>query len=312
MIEVTNTLFTQQQLTQFLEEQEAVPYSGTARSLFSVDSSVQPWAESYQTATRSNPGIEAEIIGYQSVLPNVMRFARRTVTAPIVPLGDAVVYTVQDVSNARQFGTPLDRLALDAIREGIYRKEDRLTFRGDNNSGVFGLGNHPMIMQVSLPATGSSNGFTNTTSWLGKDAQGIIREFGELLRLQNEASESMGAPPVDTLILPTTVATYLATTFVNPANPNTSILDLFRNSFPQINLASSVLMNSLPLSSLNGASETAALLYNRASAVSVVIPRDVTLEPTQAVDLKLSTPAHSRFGGLRVFYPESIALLVGI
>jgi hypothetical protein len=312
MIETSNVLFTQAQLTQFLEEQSPGAYTGNARSLFTVDNSVQPWAESYQTAIRSLPGLEAEIIGYQSVLPNVMRLSRKTVTAPVVALGDSVVYTVQDVAVAQTFNTNLDRLALDAIQEGIYRKEDRLVFRGDNNSGVFGIGNHPMIMQVALPANGSDNGFVNTTSWMGKSSGAIIKEFGELLRIQDEASEAMGAPAVDTLILPTTVATYLATTFVNPANPNTSILDLFRNSFPQISIASSVLMNSLPLGSLNGASETAALLYNRTSALSVVIPRDVTLEPTQASDLKLSTPAHSRFGGVRVFYPESVALLVGI
>jgi hypothetical protein len=312
MLETSNALFTQQQLTQFLEDRPASAYTGMARALFTVDSSVQPWAESYQTSVRSNPGLEAEIIGYNSVLPNVLRMGKKTVTAPIVPLGDAVVYTVQDVSNAQQFGINLDSLALNAIVEGIYRKEDRLTFRGDNNSGVFGLGNHPMIMQVGLPATGSSNGYTNTSSWVGKTGQQIIAEFGELLRIQNEASEAMGAPNVDTLILPTTVSTYLSTNFVNPANPSVTLLDLCRSSFPQISFASSVLMNSIPLSSLNGTSETAALLYNRSSALSVVIPRDVTLEPTQATDLKLSTPAHSRFGGIRVFYPESVALLVGI
>lgn len=312
MIEHSTALFTQQQLTQFLEDTDALPYVGMARSMFTVDNSVQPWAESYQTSIRSNPGLEAEIIGYSSVLPNVMRMAKKTITAPVVPLGDAVVYTVQDVTTAQQFGTNLDRLAFDAIQEGIYRKEDRLTFRGDNNSGVFGIGNHPMIMQVALPANGSSNGFTNTTSWLGKTAQQIISEFGELLRLQNEACEAMGAPVVDTLILPTTVSTFLATTFVNPASPSVTLLDLFRGSFPQINLTSSVLMNNLPLSSLGGVSETAALLYNRTSALSVVIPRDVTLEPTQALDLKLSTPAHSRYGGVRVFNPESVAILVGI
>lgn len=207
MLETSNTLFTQAQLTQFLEEQTAAAYVGYARSLFTVDSSVLPWAESYQTAIRSNPGLEAEIISYTSVLPNVMRLSKKTVTAPIVPLGDAVVYTVQDVEVAQTFGTNLDRLALDAIQEGIYRREDRLVFRGDNNSGVFGVGNHPLIMQVSLPTTGSSNGFINTTSWMGKTAQQIVSEFGDLLRIQNEASEAMGAPAVDTLILPTTVST---------------------------------------------------------------------------------------------------------
>ena len=76
-------------------------------------------------------------------------------------------------------------------------------------------------------------------------------------------------------------------------------------------MAAASLMNSLPISSI-GANNSAALLYNRAQSVSVVIPRDVTLEPTQARDLELVTPAHSRFGGLRVFYPEAIQLLIGI
>jgi hypothetical protein len=54
------------------------------------------------------------------------------------------------------------------------------------------------------------------------------------------------------------------------------------------------------------------MLYNRDQALSVVIPRDTTIEPTQAQDLELRTPAHSRFGGIRVFYPESVSLLIGI
>ena len=312
MIETSSALFTNQQLTQFLADTATGGYSGLARSLFIVDSSVQPWAESYSTSVRTTPGLEAEIIGYHSVLPNVFKFGKRVITSPVVALGDSVVYTVQDVSNAQQFGTSLDRLALDAVTQGIYRREDRLVFRGDNNSGVFGIGNHPQITQSVLPATGNDNGFSNTSSWLGKSAAAIIAEFGNLLRLQSELAEQMMAPNADTLILPTTVATYLSTTFVNPANPMTTILSVLQSSFPQISFASSVLMNSLPLASLGGASDTAALLFNRASSMSVVIPRDVTLEPTQATDLKLSTPAHSRFGGIRVLYPESVCLLVGI
>ena len=312
MINSNDALFTQQQLTQMLDDTEVGSYTGLARSLFTVDSSVQPWAESYSTSVRSNPGLEAEIVGYHSILPNVLKFGKRTITSPVVALGDAAVYTVQDVTNAQTFGTPLDRLAFDAILQGVYRKEDRLVFRGDDNSGIWGLGNHPQITQVLLPATGSENGFTATTSWMGKTASTIIKEFGELLRIQNELAEVMSAPSVDTLILPTTVATYLSTNFVNPANPLTTILDVIRSSFPTINFASSVLMNSLPLASLSGVSDSAALLYNRTSSMSVVIPRDVTLEPTQAIDLKLSTPAHSRFGGIRVLFPESVLLLVGI
>ena len=311
-LETTNSLFTQEQLTQMLGETAQTPYTGMARSLFTVDTSVQPWAESYQTAIRTSPGLEAEIINYNSILPNVMRFCKKTVTCPVVALGDAVIYTVQDVANAQAFGNSLDRLALTAIQEGIYRKEDRQTFRGDSASGVYGIANHPQIAQVSIPATGNSNGYTAASTWLGKSIDQILRELGEILRLQNEVSEAVGAPMVDTMVLPATVMTYLQTTFTSPTTPNTTMFEVLTRTLPQLQFASTPLMNSLPLSSLNGASSSAALLYNRTSAISVVIPRDVTLEPTQAIDLKLSTPAHSRFGGVRVLNPEAVLLLIGI
>jgi hypothetical protein len=307
-----NALFTYLQLTQFLNAPEAPPYNGIARSFFTVDSSIAPWAESYVTTSRTSPGMEAEIIGYQSVLPNLMKFNSKKVTSPVVPLGGAVVYSVQDVSNARQFGLDLDRLALDTINEGVYRKEDRLTFRGDANTGVYGLANHPQISQVSLAADGNANGYTASSSWVGKTIQQIIVEFGEILRLQSEVAEAVGAPVVDTFVMPSTVRTYLQTTFTNPANPTITLWDLLTQTFSNISFTSTAIMNSIPAASLNYASTTAGLLFNRTSSLSVVIPRDVTLEPTQASDLRLSTPAHSRFGGVRVFYPESVMLILGL
>jgi hypothetical protein len=307
-----NALFTFQQLNQMLAETEQPAYTGVARSFFTVDSSVAPWAESYTTTTRTSPGMEAEIIGYQSVLPNLLKFNSRKVTAPVVPLGGAVVYTVQDVSNAQQFGLSLDRTALNTINEGIYRKEDRLVFRGDASTGVYGLANHPQVAQTTLAADGNSNGYTATSSWLGKTITQIITEFGEILRLQSEVATTVGAPEVDTFILPTNVRTYLQTTFVNPANPQLTMFDLLTTTFSNIQFTSSVIMNSIPVASQNYASNSVGLLYNRTASLSVVIPRDVTLEPTQASDLRLSTPAHSRFGGIRVFYPESVLLIVGI
>lgn len=311
-IQTTNALFTQQQLNQMLSETPASAYTGAARGLFTVDTSVADWAESYTTTANLNPGLEAEIVGYHSVLPNLLRFMKRSITAPIVALGGSVVYTVQEVANARAFSTNLDSLRLAAINEGVYRKEDRLTFRGDAATGIYGIGSHPQISQMSGLANGSSNGFTNTASWLGKTLPQIVTELGEILRLQGELAELTGAPMIDSVILPSTVMTYLQTTFTTPASPTTTMFDLLERSFPQLNFASSTLMNGLPLASLNFASETCALFYNRTSALSVVIPRDVTLEPTQAIDLKLSTPAHSRFGGIRVLSPEAVFLLVGV
>lgn len=302
------SIWTYEQLTQQLAAIQTEDYSGYARSLFTVDMAVQPWAESFVTTTETTPPVEAEIINYHSVLPNVLRFHKRSVTSPVIALGDAAIFNVHLADTARSQNYPLSDRIVRNLTVGVYRKEDRIVFRGDS-SGVYGVANHPQIAQVLLANTGNSNGFTATTSWQGKTIDQILAEFGEILRLQKEMAEELGTPNVDTCVLPTTVVTSLKTRLTS-AN-NQSMWEVFTSTFSEITFTSTSLMNSLPISSI-GANNSAALLYNRAQSVSVVIPRDVTLEPTQARDLELVTPAHSRFGGLRVFYPESIQLLIGI
>ena len=306
------SLWADDQLTQQLSDIQAAPYLAAARSMFSVDASVRPYADSYRQTIRTSPGMEAEIIGYKSVLPNLLAFSKKTITAGVIPLGGAAIFDLQEVEQARELGTDLNRIILQSLVDGIYRREDRLVFRGDSASSVYGVANHPLINQVLLPATGNANGYTATTSWEGKTVNQIVAEFGEMLRVMREICEEIGSPAADTLILPARTTTYLKTTFVNPSNPSTTLWDLFTSSFSELEFSDNSLLNSLPIASLGGASNSAALLYNRANSVQVVIPRDVSLVPTQATDLHFKTPAHSRFGGLRVSYPEATALLVGI
>jgi hypothetical protein len=307
-LNTTTAVWTYEQLTQQLETMRGEEYLGKARSLFTIDMAVQPWAESFVTSTETTPPMEAEIINYHSVLPNVLRFHKRSLSSPVIALGDAAIFNVHLASTAQSQGYPLSDRILRNIVTAIHRKEDKIVFRGDS-SGVYGIGNHPQIAQVLLAANGSSNGWTAATTWLGKTIDQILSELGEILRLQSELAEEMGAPMVDTLVLPTTVITSLKTRLT--AANNQSMWSLLVETFPNLTFTSTSLMNSLPISSIGGNS-TAALLYNRAQSLSVVIPRDVTIEPTQARDLELVTPAHSRFGGVRVFYPESVQLLVGI
>ena len=303
-------LFFRDQVEQVMTEMPLRRYTSIARSLFSVATDVSPWADAVSSTSRTSYS-EAEIIGYKSVLPILNKFKMKKITHPVVALGGAAVFDIQEVAQAQATGTDLNRISFDAVIDGVYRGEDRLTFRGDSNSSVYGVTNHPLIAQNLLEANGSSNGFTNTTSWLGKTMQQIISELGELLRLQSVLSAMSSAPLVDTLLLPSTVSTYLATNIATGVTSGQTMLTILKQTFPQIQFASTPFMDSLPISSLGNASNTAALLYSFGS-LEVVIPRDVTFEPVQAEDLKFSVPGHSRFGGLRVNYPESSLLLVGI
>lgn len=309
-VSAQDSLFIQSQLEQILSDDALIPYNSLARSLFPIARDVSEWAEAVTSFSRTSYG-EAEQIAYKSVLPIIGQFKTRKVTHPVIALGGAAQYDVQEVAQAQSQGTNLNALEVQAITDGVYRKEDRLVFRGDTNAGIYGIGNHPLITQVALEANGSSNGFTNTTTWIGKTIAQISAELAEILRVQGEAAESSNAPMVDTLILPSTVASFLSSTFTD-ATGALSFLTILKQTFPQIRMTTSSAMNQLPLASKGGSMDSAALLYNFASGIQVVIPRDVTFEQVQAQDLKFSIPAHSRFGGIRVNYPESTLLLVGI
>lgn len=309
-VQENDALFLQHELEQILSNTDLIRYSAVSRALFSIATDVSEWAEAVSSISRTSYG-EAELIGYKSLLPVIGNFRTRKVTHPIVALGGAAEYDVQEVVQAQALGTNLNAIEVQTLTDSVYRKEDRLVFRGNSNSGVYGVGNHPLITQVQLVADGNANGFTNTTSWLGKTIQQICTELAEILRVQGEASEASNAPVVDTMILPSAVAAYLSSTFTQ-AGGTVTLMTILRQTFPNIQFASVSAMNSLPIGSQNNAMNSAALLYNRASGIQVVIPRDVKFEPVQATDLKFRIPGHSRFGGLRVNYAESTLLLVGI
>lgn len=306
----SDSLFIQSQLEQILSDDGLMPYNSLCRSLFTVARDVSEWAESVSSFSRTSYG-EAEIIGYKSVLPVIGQFKTRKVTHPVIALGGAAEFDVQEIEQARSQGMDLNSVEVQSMTDAIYRKEDRLVFRGSTSDGVYGVANHPLITQVQLAANGNSNGFTNTTTWIGKTIDQIMAEMAEILRVQGEAAEASNAPAVDTMIIPSTVAAFLAST-LTAAGGSTSFLTMLRNTFPSIQFAQSAAMNQLPIGSLGGAINSAALLYNQASGLQVVVPRDIQFEDVQRADLKFRIPGHSRFGGIRVNYPESTLLLVGI
>jgi hypothetical protein len=310
MFNSSNTQWIQEQLNQLLPGVVQRPYVGFARSLFRIDTEVQPYADSYTSRTETTPPETAEIVGYNSVLPLVGQFSNRTISSPVVPLAAAVEYTVQEVEVARSMGTSISDSKLGRAISSIYRAEDLYTFNGDSNQSVYGIGNHPQIGHYPLAANGNSNGFTNTSSWMGKSIDQILRDIADVRVLQAELAEQMGSPVADTLLLPSNTVADLKSR-LRGNEGSISLWDILTSNLSGIMIAESSRMNALPIAHLNG-NFSAALFYNFAESMSVVIPRDITVEDPQATDLKMRTPVHSRFGGIRVIYPESTALLVGI
>ncbi len=306
----SNDAWTADQLNQRLAAIADRPYQGAARALFPIDTEVQPWADSYTSTVQTQVPETAEIINYRSVLPVIGQFNARSMSSPVVALGGAADYTVQEVNVARQMGMDLSGAKLERAVSAIYRAEDRLVFEGSANQSVYGLGNHPQIGHYPLAATGNSNGFTNSTLWASKTIDQILREVAELRTSQMELAEQLNAPIADTLILPSLVVADLRSR-LRGNEGSVTLWDILVSNLSGVTLLESSRMNSLPIASLGG-NFSCALFYNWAESLSVVIPQDTTIESPQQVDLLIKTPVHSRFGGLKLAHPESTTLIVGI
>lgn len=310
LFSTSNDAWTQDQLNQRLATIAERPYQGAARALFPIDTEVASWADSYTASVQTQIPETAEIINYRSVLPVIGQFSSRSMSSPVIALGGAAEYTVQEVNVARQMGMDLSGAKLERAVSAIYRAEDRLVFEGSSNQSVYGLGNHPQIGHYPLAATGNSNGYTNTTLWAGKSIDQILREVADLRTAQMELAEQLNAPIADTLILPAMVVADLRSR-LRGNEGSVTLWDILVSNLSGITILESSRMNSLPIASL-GTNASCALFYNWAESLTVVIPQDTTIESPQQVDLVIKTPVHSRFGGLKLAHPESTTLIVGI
>lgn len=310
LFSTSNDAWTQDQLNQRLATIADRPYQGAARALFPLDTEVASWADSYTATIQTQVPETAEIINYKSVLPVLGQFQSRSMSSPVIALGGAATYTVQEINVARQMGMDLSGAKLERAVSGIYRAEDRLVFEGNSNQSVYGLGNHPQIGHYPLAATGNSNGYSNTTLWAGKTIDQILREVSELRASQMELAEQLNAPIADTLLIPSAVVADLRSR-LRGNEGSVTLWDILVSNLSGVTLLESSRMNSLPIASL-GTNASCALFYNWAESLSVVIPQDTTIEAPQQVDLVVKTPVHSRFGGLRLNHPESTTLIVGI
>lgn len=251
---------------------DITPPQSNVRYLFPTSNKVPAWASTFSTKSYSAGG-RAELITMQTTSIPMVNATAQVLMQGVAMMSIGYYYDKNDVEQCQAMNFPLSTTQLRAARNSMFVLEDDWCINGLPQASVMGINNHPNIGTLDLSGLATEQD-----------------KIGSLWLWMTECQRKTGLTP-DTLVLPRSTYKRLKTTFINPSQI-TPTLDYWRD---QLDLA----ITYHPLLQ-------DALCYNRANSASLVIPRELEIEPPVKVNLKYEVIMYSSFGGLSVEINDSI------
>lgn len=271
-----------------------------ARQVLPVDNSAGPAAETIKYEQYDSVAVAKLISSYADDLPRADVKGKEFIS-PVKSLGASYGYNVQEVRAARMAGKPLEQRRADAAKRAILQKENTIALFGDSASGLKGFINNPNISSVVLPADGTGS----SALFSAKTADQILRDLNSVCNFI--FSNTKGVEQPDTLLLPVSTFTFLATTPRSTVS-DTTILEYFKLNQPFVKEVG--WMNELTGAGVGGTNRMIA--YKRsADKLTLEIPQDFEQFPVQEKGLEFVIPCHSRLGGVIMYYPLSVCFADG-
>lgn len=216
-------------------------------------------------------------------------------------------YTLDEIRAAMEAGMPLLATKAMVCKQQIERKVNDLALLGDTFSGSVGLLTATDTgVLTQTPSTGAGSG---DTEFEGKSADEILKDLHDMTA--KPWVDSKGVFSVNTLLLPLSTRTYLASRRVGDGT-NGSILNYFLGSDQFVKSDDSVI-GLWQLESAAGAGVTGAWTGKRAmayrrdpGALELMINQPFEQLPPQAVNFYVKTLCRMKMGGLAVYTPASI------
>lgn len=280
-----------------------------ARSLFPVDSSADPGAETISYQTWDNIGMAKLIHSYAMDLPNIEVTATKT-SRQIYGQGVAFSYSIQDIRNARMANKPLDVRKVNAARRQMLYLEDKIAWFGNTAAGVPGADIPSFVNNANTTSVTIPDGASTDTRWSTKTPDEIINDIGLMASTIRSSTNSVESP--SRLLLPEIQYGLIATKRLTDSA--TTILDFVLRTNPWVNeiIPAYPLAGAAPASGSYDSQDCMILYDPNPEKLTLEIPQDVEYFPAQEKGLMYEVPVHERTAGVIMYYPKSVAQGNGI
>jgi hypothetical protein len=221
---------------------------------------------------------------------------RKEVTHPVRSLGGSFAYTVQETRAAAMVpGMNLEQRRANAVRRAYEEKVQEIAYFGDAASGMKGFFNNDQVDKL-VPSVWFDTATTD-----------------EMLELLNEGptrlvqNSNMKEMP-DTMLVPYNVYRIISTR-PRSTTSDTTVMEFFLRTNPMITSIEPI--NELEATkSFSYLSKDRIICYNRnPDKLQLHIPQPLEFFPPQLRGLEYVVPAHSRIGGMALYYPKSTIVL---
>lgn len=276
-----------------------------ATSLIPVSTDAGPGAESITYQQFNQVGIMKIISNYADDLPRSDVFANEF-TSKVKSLGGSYGYNIQEVRNAAMAGKPLSAKKASSVRKANDLKVNNLAWIGDAYAGLVGLLNN-----TNIPAAAAANP-GGGTEWSTKTAAQILTDLNSAVTSIEELTKGVEVP--DTIIMPISQWRIISTTRLD-SGTDTTIKEFFMKNNPEIKEIEWVneLKDVAPLPSGAAGPADIMIVYKKdPDVLTLEIPQPFEQFPAQERNLEFVIPAHSRFGGVIVYYPLALTIVESI
>ena len=286
-------LFLARELEQILARTFEVQYADIKySSILPISTEVGPGADSFTYRIFDAQGSMKLIQDKASDLPRA-DVLRKEVTHPVRSLGASFAYTIQETRAAAMTpGLNLEQRRANAVRRAYEEKVQDIAYFGEQGVAMDGFFNNANVDKL-VP-----------DKWF--DDATITTD--EMLEILNEGptrivmSSNMKEQP-NTMLVPYDVYRVISTTRNSDAS-DTTVMEFFLRTNPYITSIE-------PINELEAVkgdlSKDTIICYDRSpEKLQLHIPRTLEFLPPQRTNLEFTVAAHSRIGGLALYYPKSV------
>lgn len=305
LLDADGAFFFQRQLEHIKARSYDVRYPQLkARSLFPVSNEGGPGITSITYRTYDQAGAAKIINAYADDLPRA-DVAGKENNTPVRSIGISYAYNTDEIAASQLTGAALDQRRADAARKSIEQVINNVAFFGDAESGLPGLFSNPNIPTGAVVNPGSG------TEWINKTPDQVLFDVNDLFADIFEITKM--AERGNTLLIPRNQWSYISST-PRSANSDTTILQYLVQNSPYLNSVEDIIpVNECAAANNPLLASDAMVAYDRSpDKMQLEIPVELEMLPVQQKNLEMVVPGRSRFGGLNIYYPLSIAIATGI
>lgn len=282
-----------------------------ATSLIPVSTEAGSGAETITYQQFTDVGLMKVIANYADDLPRA-DIKGKEFSTPVRSLGGSYGYNVQEIRAANQAGRSLTSRKASSLRKANDQSVNRIAWRArvDDgiNGGLQGLFYNPNITSSTVQ-TGATSG---KVLWEEKLPDEIVKDMMDLI--DDPRTLTKGVEDPNQILVPLKQWGIISGTRMS-SGTDTTILQFFLKNRPGVMvdwLNECAALDPIPSTLAAGPTDIAISYVKDPLNLTLEIPQPFEQFPVQERNLEFVIPAHSRIGGVIVYYPLAVDLIEGI